>query len=500
MTRLELRRPPLVEEVIRLMSLNRTIVAVGLVYAGSLLFLRYAPLAPLPFVSPLSTTPDWVSWFDAYLTFPILIVLCLVPFRSSLQGSVSLACTVAVIPLYLLFASYFFFYAQAPLGLWALVIPLTLVVPTLVLVVILAVPLLNSLILARSLTRNDENEVELVFDQLGNKLYFLVIASISVSLALVQSYLRSTINGIALTGWVSDIGITIDAGARDLLNGINPYTHGLPPWGGPGGVYGPATYLLAVPFTFLPAGWAAHIGALSYAVLTSMGIWKCVHLFSPRVAVYTGALFLSLPTTSWAIEGGMASHLIVSTLIVWSLFLFFRARFVWSGLICGVGLLTLMIPGLLVVPYITTATNKAQRMRLILGFLIPIVLTLPGLLVLSAPGFLLSEAETAYANFGGGWLTPDLIFSPTFVKVISIVATGWLVFWLIYSSYKARNDVSRFLVVIATFLLILPFAAANYFAFFYVWGSAVALIAIFSLVARQQHLIGASPKPLEVSS
>src|SRR5467141_1945323 len=120
MARLDLRQRSLVDFIIRSMSRNQAVAAIGLVYAGSLLFLKFAPFAPLPFETSLSTPPDWASWFDVYLTFPLLIILCLLPFRTSRQGSVTLLCTVAVVPIYLVFASYFLYYAQAPLGLWAL--------------------------------------------------------------------------------------------------------------------------------------------------------------------------------------------------------------------------------------------------------------------------------------------------------------------------------------------------------------------------------------------
>jgi hypothetical protein len=402
-------------------------------------------------------------------------------------------------PFYLIFASYFFYYAQSQLGLWALIIPLTLLVPTLILVAILATPLINSLVLARNMASDHENGIRLSLDAPATKLYFIAVASLSVAIAFLQTYLRSTVNGIPLTGWVSDIGITVDAGARDLLTGINPYTHGLPPWGGPGGVYGPIIYLLGVPFTFLPSGWAAHVSALFYAVLTSIGIWKCMQLLSPRVAVYAGALFLALPTTSWAIEGGMTSHIGVAAIIVWSLYMFLSARYGWSGLICGFGLLTLWFPGLLIIPYLIVANSKTHILRTLAGFLPPVMLTLGGALVLFRPSFLVSEVYTIYSNFGVGWLTPDLIFSPTFIKVVSIITTGWLVFWLAYASFRARNDNTRFLAVIATFLLLVPFTAANYFAFFYVWGSAIALMALFSLMANQERLIGSSTDAVGVS-
>src|SRR5207245_11028120 len=176
-------RTHVLDEIKRSILLNETIVFVGLVYVGTLLFLRYAPFAPLPFETSLAITPDWASWFDAYITFPILIIFCLLPFRTSRQGSISLVCTVAVVPLYIVFSSYFFYYAQTQLGLWALVIPLTLLVPTLILLAILATPLINSLVLARNITSDDENKIRLSLDGRGSKLYFLTIAFLSVGLA-----------------------------------------------------------------------------------------------------------------------------------------------------------------------------------------------------------------------------------------------------------------------------------------------------------------------------
>src|SRR5207245_9080508 len=141
-------------------------------------------------VSPLSPPPDWSSWFYIYLTFPLLIGLCLLPFRTSRQGSITLLCTVAVIPLYLVFASYFFYYAQAPLGLWAFVIPVTLLVPSLILVVVIATPMINSLILARNMLLDQGDGLNFRLGGLIQKLYFLAIATLSVGLSLLQSYMR----------------------------------------------------------------------------------------------------------------------------------------------------------------------------------------------------------------------------------------------------------------------------------------------------------------------
>src|SRR5437899_4106040 len=118
MARIDLRQSALIALMKQFIFSCRIPIFAGLAYSLVLLFLRFAPFAPLPFETPLIAPPDWASWFDIYITFPILIILCLLPFRSSRQGSVSLLCTVAIIPIYLVFASYYFYYAQTPLGLW----------------------------------------------------------------------------------------------------------------------------------------------------------------------------------------------------------------------------------------------------------------------------------------------------------------------------------------------------------------------------------------------
>src|SRR6266849_4477850 len=104
MARIDLRQHVLIGEMKRSIFSNKLPISVGLTYAIVLLFLRYAPFAPLPFETPLTAPPDWASWFDAYLTFPILIILCLLPFRGSLRATVTLVCVVAIIPVYLVFA------------------------------------------------------------------------------------------------------------------------------------------------------------------------------------------------------------------------------------------------------------------------------------------------------------------------------------------------------------------------------------------------------------
>ena len=178
--------------------------------------------------------------------------------------------------------------------------------------------------------------------------------------------------------------------------------------------------------------------------------------------------------------------------------MFFSGRHFLAGLLSSLGLFTLGIPGILIIPYTIAANNREARIRTLAGFVAPIILGLGALLTIMPPAFLVSEIQRIDYFVGGGWLTPYLIFSPGFIKAISIITTSWLVFWFVYRSLKSRNDDRKLLVIVATFLLLIPFTAANYFAFFYLWGSAVALIAILSHVNSREALREASPRLTEV--
>jgi hypothetical protein len=195
----------------------------------------------------------------------------------------------------------------------------------------------------------------------------------------------------------------------------------------------------------------------------------------------------------------MTSHLEVAAVIVWSLFMFFKARYFSSGVLCSLGLLTLAIPGTLMIPFIMAVNGRTPKFKILAGFIVPLLVGLGGLLAVLPQGFLASEAQTANNLFGVGWLTIDLIFSPAFIKVVSAITTGWLLFWLVYKSRKARDDNRKLLAIVATFLLLIPFAVANYFAFFYVWGSAVALMAILSHLGTGESLTESPSKVMEVS-
>jgi hypothetical protein len=454
-------------------------------YAAVLALLASQRLAPLP-SETLSTIPDWASWFDLYITFPALIFLCLLPFRGlSRSGRILAVALVAIIPVYLALASYYFYYALAPLGFAMLALPLTMLVPAAVLVVILVIPMVNSAITAYILTRRPR-PLRWTWPSgfLSSKPYLLGIASLSILLALVQTAIRASQDPGTPLSWVSDVGLAVAAASRDLVTGVNPYTHGLPPWGGPAGLfYGPVALILLAPFAGLPLTWAAHAGALFYGGVTAVGLWRCMKLVRPRgLGWRTAALFLALPTTSWLFESGMAIHLVAAAIIVWTLYAFFSQRMLLTGILCGLGLLALLVPGALIVPLLFAARTRPRRLQMALGF------TGPVLLLFTALSFFMSPPAVGALVAGtviGGWQTGDtlnLLLSPVANQILRIVPTVVLAVWFVYRSAKLRT-LTEIFTTIAVFLLLVPFATGWYFAFFYAWQSAGALLAMAAQTA-----------------
>lgn len=484
-------------QIKHLITSNVALVSSLAAFGGIFLLLGLVRDAPT-IQSTLNATPDWASGFDIYLTFPILTVLCLLPFRTlSRWSTVLLVSLVTGIPIALIVESYYLFYGGAG---GVLGVPLTYLVPTAVLVSVLAIPTAISILLSASLSSSKKLEIRSWFslDDRKLKYYIFAVACVSILLAFLQTYLRVA-SGATLSGWVSDVGIAVEAGARDLIHGIDPYTHGLPPWGGPGGAYGPITYLSMVPFAFLPQGWGAHAGALFYAVLTSLGIWKFMQLMRPKIATFSALLFLALPTTSWIVEAGFVSHVMLASLIVWSLYFFFRGSYFLAGLVSALGLFALVIPGILIVPYLLARRDSAAKLKVALGFFDTVLLVTAGLVAVFPVSFLSHEIQGLLTSQlgGSGTFTLDAIFSSTFIRILSLIFTTSLVFWFILKSFKSRFSNSELISIIAVFLILIPFATGNYFAFFYVWASAAAILAIFgtsSLLAPPQE------SPLVVAS
>lgn len=445
--------------------------AYGFVFVAVFGWVLLGELDPSP-AHGLVTPPDWASWFDIYITFPFLAVLCLLPFRGP-RTTTTLLALVTAVPLAEIAFSFYVFYGSAPLGLASLKVSWTALVPAYVFIPLLTFPIAAGVALSVGLFRDAVH-----LNSKYSREYFWLIASYSFLFAYLQIILRS-VSGASLIGLTSDVGIATNAGGHDLLMGINPYTNPIPPWGGPAGLaYGPVSFVLAAPFSVFPQPISSHLGTTVYLIVMAVGIWKCLDTVNVRYSGIGALLFLSLPTTSWVLEGGMELHAIGGAMIIWTIYAFLAGRNKLAGLLGGLGFFTIVVPGVLVIVLLFASRRWKDRMNI----LVPFLFVVGGAFAIAAialPSLLFQGMTRILSNPAVGTLALNSYLPVWASGIAAYSCTGLLVGWAAWAVMKRG---SRFgsLPVLATVVLLLPFSVGTYFPFFFVWGSAVAVLSLFA--------------------
>ncbi len=477
MGRTETLAAPLVGPLRRLGSVGTLIgAAIGIVVAVSLyvdeaLFISTAS-GYIPLTGPILVTPDWASWFDAFVLYPILLILVLllaVGQRTVTQ--LILGGIAGLVPAFHVMESYAIFYnAQS----YTITQQTELIVCWMVILTLL-------IVVARSPLLAD---LARFADLSWSKRIVVPAAAISLCLGLVEMALRLYQGVPSSVNWISDIGIAVDAGARDLLHGVSPYSQGLPPWGGRAGIpYGPVTFLAMVPFTLLSPGWSAYACSLAFALATAAGIWSFVRIYSREWAIVASMMYLAMPPTAWAIEAGGTIHFVAASLIVWSLYLIRTGRISSGGIGLALGALTNVVPAILVLPILLRLKRRTLRIRFLLAFLLPI-----GVLALAALKFVphdllaqdLSQFLTAPATFGLYKNYLGRTGASLLGWEVLVGALGLVLFNASIRDRALRHGWNALLVDCTTLLLIIPFVIGFFAAYFFVWMSAVLLLAMFA--------------------
>lgn len=446
------------------------VIATSVLYAivAAVSYALIGNRAPRTF-SPLNAPIDWASWFDVLIAFPILSVLCAIPFVGT-KSSYVVVPVILLSPLFLILDSFLIVYNLSSLGLILLVIPIVNVAPFALLAIVYAVPLALVLIAAHAVPR-----IRVQVRKLP-KLYLIAAASVSLILFAVNLVLRYNVlgNSSSLISVVSDVGWAAQAGAKGLLHGINPYTASLPPWGGTAPLsYGPMEFVLLLPFAPLSIDVGAHVASVFYALLTALGIYMAVRALKPSVASFAALLFIALPVTFYEVSAAFTQHLIAASLIAWAVFFYVTSRYRLSGLFIGLSGLTVGIPFALIIPFIFPL-KKLERLRLLEGYVPVVAVLMAGMFAIFGSGALTSlDAFTGVVSFYGlgMYLTP---MADGILKWIPVAA---LSVWYLYASFRSRSRVDA-LRTGAIFMLLLPFAAGYFFAFFFVWQGLLLLIYI----------------------
>lgn len=425
--------------------------------------------APVPF-SPLNSIIDWASWFEVLIVFPVLSILCAIPFVGT-RSSFVVVPVILMSPLFLILNSFFLVYNLPSLGIFLFVIPLIELAPAGLIATVFIVPLALVLFAAYQAPRAP------VQARAMPKLYFISAAAVSLVLVAADFIMRyNTVGGSSsLITVVSDVGWAAQAGAQELIHGINPYSAPLPPWGGSAPIsYGPMDFVMLAPFALLSISTGAHVASVFYALLTALGIFMAVRAFRPSVAPVAALTFIALPVTFYVVSAAFTPHIIVASLLAWTVFLYVKSRYRLSGLLLGLSGLTIGIPFALIVPFIFPL-KKSERLRMLEGYVPVVAILVAGIYLIFGDGALASlDAFTSIVSFYGMgmYLTP---LADSILKWIPVAAIS---IWFLYSSLKGRSKEDA-LKTGAIFMLLLPFAVGYFYAFFFVWQGLLLVIYLF---------------------
>jgi hypothetical protein len=456
---------PIYRRFLRVLCANLPAVLVVLIFVFAGIF-AIAPGGPRPAL-PISTVPGWASWFDIFVAFPLLSSLVVLVFRRATAPQLAAIAGLSLLPMtFAIVISYYWNYQTSSFSATTYY-------------GVMAVEVGGSGSLAAIILWSTKvSWGNLALDR-SARVVLWITASLSLGMAVLESALRPVSMGPDPFLWAGDIGITTAWGGYDLAHGINIYTTGLPPWGGPAGLpYGPGAFVLATPFSPLSIGLAAHLASLAFAMLCALALWRVVRLVASDLAVPTALLFLAAPMTSWAIQATVTSHLMVTFLILATLYYFLKNRPLLAGLGLSAATLTLLFPALLVVPI--AISRRIKRPRFLLAFIVP---TVAGELI---PLAVDNQGHVANSTPGVAssviyWLGYGALFG---VAGAIVLAAGLFFFtcllvWEVFHSELSER--TRVLVACALMLAMTPTMIGYSYAAYYIWILAAALVALASL-------------------
>lgn len=470
-----------VRRLVELADDNLSVVIVATLFGAVLVYVSTLANGIVP-TATIATPLGWSSWIDAFVTFPLLSVACLILFRNS-RNVATLLSLVSVTVVYVILSTYYYAYATGPFGLAALSILPVAIAPANPLVLVLLFPVAGALMLSWGVL-----SARIEIASWADTPVFVFVAAISVLLVVFQMAVRLLANGGLfgsgndLLGWVSDIGIGTDFAARDLLHGINPYSHPIPPWGGYASLYyGPFAFLAAVPFALLPVGIGAHAATAFYFGITAVGVWKCVRIWNQRYAASAAMFLVALPLSSWFLDGAFEIHAIATSIIVWSLYSYLSGRHLWASLLAGIGFFTLVVPGALIILYTLRRGSLPSKLIDLSAFALPVGVV-AALVLLIYPGQIVGALHGLFSGWGVGQ-NVNVYLTASANQTIRLILTVALLVWMSYRSYTLPDHLNTVRTA-AVFYLLLPFAAGYFIPFFSIWGVPLAIVALFAVAAR----------------
>ena len=421
------------------------------------LFVVLGKEIPLPF-KPIDTTPNWASWFDIYITFPVMSLVSLLAFKGSTLRRITFPMAL-FFPVFLIGYSYLdvYTFTYIPL-LYSGYFNTGMILPVALLFLVPAAPLAGSLFLLVSL--NHGGKLERRYS--GNSFY-MVLVVLSFTLAAIEVLMRF-LQSTSMYVNLSDVGYTMQAGGTMLLHGQNPYVDPLPPWNAPISLAaGPLTFVFTAPMSFFPVIMAAHLSTLVFAFLLGWGLYKLVELIYPENGLVATAFYFSLPIMTYEVMAVPIIHFMTAACIVWSLYFYISGKKITATLVALIGTGVMLIPAALMVPYLFH-TKGRKRLQMFSVFIGPLALT-----AYLARGIFNVWSISGYLSLSGliGFYYGFLL-SPGLANILRWIPAAVLLCWFLYSSYRSGSEY-QVLRISAGFFLLLPFMFGNFGAFYYIW-------------------------------
>jgi hypothetical protein len=423
-----------------------------------------APAAP-SVVIPINVPRDWASWFDAYITLPVMTVVLLWMFRGLRKDSAFLFGAVVSLPAaYEILQSYYWFYdagAYSSLTYWVQL------ATSVLMGAIIALLALNLLRGPGKLVLRGGVEVSQ---------WIPAAVCLAAGLTALQLLLRTLLGPIPQLNLFSDIGVTLSNGGADLLAGINPYSHVVSPFGGTAQLpYGPLAFGLMIPFVAVSQTWAPLTSSIFFAAATAAGVYRVVRPVSRSSAISAAATFLLVPCVAMSVAVGATLELISSTFIVWGLYFGLRRRPALSGLTLALGTVATIYPGFLILPFLLYRRGGSRRM--FLAFATPLALGVMGAVAI-APSLLTDQLSNliqlgASASRYAGPFTPTGAVVLTWMALFSLLLFSALIMWDYGGSAKA-------LILVSAFLMAgVPIITGYYFFSYTAYVAPMVIIAVF---------------------
>jgi hypothetical protein len=183
-------------------------------------------------------------------------------------------------------------------------------------------------------------------------------------------------------------------------------------------------------------------------------------------------------------EAGLAPYLLSIALIAWAMYFYLTQRFVIAAMAVFLGFLTMVVPIVLMVPFLLCAKRR-NAVVLLTSFLLLSAFVFTGAIGVFGTSLVLSKVSDLLSAFGT-WG-----FYPAFGLLGGIVLAGellcFVLMWSVYSSRLLPVSSATTVYLAAELLLLIPLVIGDDFAGVFILSSCLIAMVIFTKGVFDSH-------------